>query len=352
MKNNKTSTYLLILSSLLLLSVVSTAYLTNHIHQSLRDDAFIINHSGIVRGSIQRYTKLVLDGCGIRCEQIEIRVDRELATLRQTYMKNREHISDDLYAQINLLDEKWGLLKLLVHKFSESDDAELKKNITELSELIWEIADAAVLIAEVSSTYKLSNINIYYFIIGVTVFGNVFIMGLIYFSVRNKLEREVSSDYLTGLKNLKAFNRDLDNEIRRSNRYERTFSLALFDIDDFKQINDRDGHNVGDKALVEIANIVSASVRSTDSVYRIGGDEFAVIFPEIGVDEAYDISEKLRAKVKEVNLFSRRDLSISIGVSEYKKNHSRELLVEQADKSLYHAKQNGKNQTGKATSCS
>jgi diguanylate cyclase (GGDEF)-like protein len=104
-------------------------------------------------------------------------------------------------------------------------------------------------------------------------------------------------DGLTGVGNYRALIERLDEEIARHGRYGRQFSIVLLDLDNFKQVNDEFGHLIGDQVLTEVARKIRESIRTEDSVYRQGGDEFAVIAPETGAAEIQPIVDRLRARV-------------------------------------------------------
>ena len=119
--------------------------------------------------------------------------------------------------------------------------------------------------------------------------GIFVIVAQLVFTARHSLriERELSrSDPLTGCANWRAINESLQNEIERSRRFRRPFSLVYIDINKFKNLNDRYGHKVGDRALQGICSVLSANLRSTDKLGRLGGDEFAVVLPECTGQEA------------------------------------------------------------------
>jgi diguanylate cyclase (GGDEF)-like protein len=105
-------------------------------------------------------------------------------------------------------------------------------------------------------------------------------------------------DELTGVGNYRALHERLDQEISRHSRYRREFALVLIDLDGFKQVNERLGHLEGDRVLAEIGEALRDEVRGEDSVFRQGGDEFAVIAPETNGEEAEDVAARLRTRVR------------------------------------------------------
>jgi diguanylate cyclase (GGDEF)-like protein len=106
-------------------------------------------------------------------------------------------------------------------------------------------------------------------------------------------------DELTGVGNYRALNERLDEEVARHSRRAREFALVLIDLDDFKQVNETLGHLEGDRLLAEVGAALTDEVRGEDSVFRQGGDEFAVIVPETNSEEAIDVAARLRARLRE-----------------------------------------------------
>lgn len=154
-------------------------------------------------------------------------------------------------------------------------------------------------------------------------------------------------DGLTGLYNRRHFEYNLEREFLRIKRYPSELSLAMIDIDHFKNVNDTYGHQFGDYVLKEISNIIASSFRKTDMIYRYGGEELTIILTETSLEAAVIPLERLREKV-ESHKFSyngqETHLTISIGVSySFVDIQSQEDLVEAADKALYKAKEDGRN---------
>jgi diguanylate cyclase (GGDEF)-like protein len=152
-------------------------------------------------------------------------------------------------------------------------------------------------------------------------------------------------DSLTALQNRRCFHDHLEREVARANRYERRLALIVFDLDNFKAINDHVGHLVGDLALAEVAKRVQAAVRSADIACRVGGDEFAVIMPESGLADAELIANRIARAVAERPLGQGHTLHVSAGVAELKTQDDGNALFERADEALYRAKQAGKGRT-------
>ncbi len=175
-------------------------------------------------------------------------------------------------------------------------------------------------------------------------------------ATQHKLEEQSITDGLTGLKNRRLFDERLDEEFRRAQRYSDPVSLIMVDLDHFKQVNDRFGHQMGDLVLREAAACIRASIRDPDICARYGGEEFAVILPKTHLSGALAVAERIwrelgtkvyhqeiteggRAKPVDVRV------TASIGLAFYpsKDLTSAALLVKFADEALYQAKRAGRN---------
>ena len=160
----------------------------------------------------------------------------------------------------------------------------------------------------------------------------------------NLLEYQASHDRLTGLFNRNKFDEFYSKEVKRSKRYKTELSIIIFDIDDFKIINDTHGHQIGDVVLKEISQIISLHIREQDIAVRWGGEEFLVLLPHTNLDGATTVANKIRTNI-EVYSFTQLNLKItaSFGVCELKEEDTDESLILRTDKFLYEAKNNGKN---------
>ncbi|MEZ8034776.1 GGDEF domain-containing protein [Vibrio crassostreae] len=162
-------------------------------------------------------------------------------------------------------------------------------------------------------------------------------------SRRKVLERQlrilVETDSLTGCWNRRRFDKELSHYSNLADRYGHTHScLALIDLDHFKAINDNHGHDQGDTALKEVAELLKKNIRDTDIVARVGGEEFAILMPETNLSEAIEAMYRLKEVIaKDTTL----NLTVSSGVSEIQAYA--EATYRSADRALYRAKGNGRN---------
>ena len=150
-------------------------------------------------------------------------------------------------------------------------------------------------------------------------------------------------DPLTGVKNRRALQTKLDEVVVMQQRHPQPTSLILFDIDHFKQLNDKHGHLVGDNILRQVAVTISRRIRATDNLYRYGGEEFVVITERANVQEAAKLAEELRQAIHTCEELAQYAVSISLGVAQYHINESGVDWIARADRAMYQAKASGRN---------
>ncbi len=157
-------------------------------------------------------------------------------------------------------------------------------------------------------------------------------------------------DSLTGVKNRTAFDSNFSRDVEYSHRKASELSLMVLDIDLFKRINDNYGHIVGDNVLRQVAQCVEHTIRSSDALYRYGGEEFAIVLN--GTDEAGALllAERIRQNVEELVLDSLTDvrISVSLGLAVLRDDEDADRLFERADEALYQAKRDGRNRVTSA----
>lgn len=165
---------------------------------------------------------------------------------------------------------------------------------------------------------------------------------------RSKLEELSVRDGLTGLYNRREFDKRLQEEIQRSRRYNHPFCLILIDVDHFKDINDRYGHQAGDEVLIAVGDLIQLNVRPVDVVCRYGGEELVVILSETNEKGALIVAERIRRTIAEAMTATPQgdviQVTVSIGLSAFPHDGDRpEQIIKAADEALYAAKQEGRN---------
>lgn len=162
-----------------------------------------------------------------------------------------------------------------------------------------------------------------------------------------RLEKLAITDALTKLYNSRHFFSEIKTEIKRYNRYSRALSLLILDIDFFKNYNDTWGHLEGDKVLMKMGEIIKSCMRSMDTAYRYGGEEFAILLPETGIEKACVVGSRIKdtisAHIFEPEPGEKQSINISIGATELVDGEDFTEFIKRADKALYQSKETGRN---------
>ena len=159
-------------------------------------------------------------------------------------------------------------------------------------------------------------------------------------------------DVMTGLGNQRAFQIECDRHLDLVRRGRLPLTLVILDLDDFKRINDTDGHKIGDELLAAFARIIEGCIRRSDRAFRIGGDEFAILMPGTNVDGAEIVTRRLLASALEPpvgSAASRRVISFSGGIAEATPATDRVELFSQADAAMYWSKRHGRTRSRSST---
>ncbi|WP_165248292.1 sensor domain-containing diguanylate cyclase [Paludisphaera soli] len=161
--------------------------------------------------------------------------------------------------------------------------------------------------------------------------------------VEERLRVLATTDGLTGVANRVECSRRLAGDLERARRYDSPFSLILFDLDHFKQVNDNHGHDAGDRVLQSCARLVVDSIRRVDVAGRWGGEEFLVLLPHSRLDAAANVAEKIRQAIAQHRFDEVGSVTASLGVAEFSRQDDSKSLLRRADEALYRAKARGRN---------
>ena len=161
-----------------------------------------------------------------------------------------------------------------------------------------------------------------------------------------KLEKLAITDALTKLYNSRHFFSEIKTEIMRNKRYSHDLSLLILDIDFFKKYNDNWGHVEGDRVLMEIGKTIKSCMRSMDTAYRYGGEEFAILLPETGIEEACVVGTRIKDTISDLifepEFGEKQSIKISIGATEIIDGEDYKTFIKRADKALYKSKDTGR----------
>ncbi len=161
--------------------------------------------------------------------------------------------------------------------------------------------------------------------------------------IKNRtLTKLINLDHLTKINNRQSIETIIQNELNRAARYSNALSILMFDIDDFKKINDTYGHNAGDKVLKDISKVVLSVIRDTDHFGRWGGEEFILVATETVLEDAIVLAEKIREAIASFKFIESHSVSCSIGVAQYHEGEDLDTLIHHADLAMYEAKYSGK----------
>lgn len=156
---------------------------------------------------------------------------------------------------------------------------------------------------------------------------------------------EAELDFLTKVYNRLNFTKFLEEFISNN----KIFSVIFIDLDNFKQINDKYSHKSGDDVLIEVASVLLGNSRNNSIVGRLGGEEFAIIVPDVKEDICFSIAERLRKDIEDIEFLENEKIKVtaSLGIYTPKKNDHIEKIIHRADQAMYFSKKNGKNKTTK-----
>ncbi|KAB7889307.1 sensor domain-containing diguanylate cyclase [Poseidonibacter ostreae] len=188
------------------------------------------------------------------------------------------------------------------------------------------------------------------FYINILIFSIIILIIMVFIILYIKRQQEIlkniaKTDKLTSLQNRNNFDSIFEGLFNSKRKDEKDLTILIFDIDNFKKINDEFGHLVGDKVLIEVANIFKSTFRNSDILVRWGGDEFVALLPKIKEEKAYRLTKKLSQNINNnETLFNllKQKITISVGLHSKKDETSKEELFSKADKNLYQAKQEGR----------
>ncbi len=161
--------------------------------------------------------------------------------------------------------------------------------------------------------------------------------------LNQKLAKLAMTDQLTQLPNRYLLDQEIQRVIASSKRYQEPFSMVLFDLDYFKEINDVYGHQMGDEVLMHVSNEMGRATRDADLLGRWGGEEFLLVCPKTNLAGALKLANKIRVHLAQQRFLTGKQITLSAGVAEFGKDENYHSILKRLDDSLYIAKQSGRN---------
>ncbi|GAA5316688.1 MAG: hypothetical protein AseanaTS_18920 [Candidatus Pelagadaptatus aseana] len=345
MLNRKPSFYLILMSAMTLVIGVFAVFLIHKAEGYLQDDARIINQAGLIRGGIQRITKIIMINPDLVSQSEMDNIDDRLnyfLDVEDQYVYRKEGALD--YRGVGELKLKWRLLKESLEDYKQAPTMDKQQLILQQSEVCWSTAVELVHLVQKHSEHKVRSIRLTLYLMFFAVATIVvLVIVILIFYVTRKLEQETIRDHLTGAYNRRMYDTVMEEELVRCNRYNASLSLILIDLDHFKQINDQYGHKAGDQVLIDFTKLMQSSRRKTDHFYRLGGEEFAIICSGADLIAAIGLAEKMCGQVANNKFSIDGQVTASFGVAQYVNGDSDDALYHQADLALYQAKRSGRN---------
>lgn len=314
---------------IIVFSIVSFLHVVNDI-QKLTN---FINSTGSIRGGIQRVTKLYLLNQDIK-ESVKM-IDKTNFILSD-FLNSKTGVfnSNDKVEFSNLL-QSWTEYKEIL-KNNQKD------RILNSSENLWKLSNIVVNKIEIKTHNHIALQYLFLFLL----FSIVCILGLVGFFIRKvvqeNIEKKASHDQLTNLLNRNYLHQIYNVKLSDSLRKSSFLAVLICDIDHFKYVNDTFGHDVGDKVLKRIAEIMVENTRENDAIFRYGGEEFLILVSFTEIPQLIQYAERLRSSVESTEIIEHK-ITISVGVSLIDDKQELKQHILRADTALYKAKQAGRN---------
>ncbi len=340
----RVSTRLVLIVLVLLAGAVINGITVYSVEREMASDTRTIDVIGVIRGSVQRIVKLETNG--VRSPTAIAQLDGLIHSF--PFRHNRLYFSGDekdFRAAFGRFTRSWRDIKHLIVRYRLTGGELTRRRLLRESETAWQDLDAIMTFAQQAANQRLG--AFFGYLLGITAANGVIfllLLQMIRTYIRDELERLAQRDALTGLWNRRSFDVIAQTLHAAFQRNGRPFSIICFDLDHFKQINDRYGHPAGDAVLKEVAARVAQRLRHGDAICRIGGEEFSVLLPDTGLGKGVEVAESLRQAIAAAPFTQGCVATASFGVAESRLAESLADLVARTDRLLYQAKAAGRNQ--------
>ena len=325
-----------------ILIIIGNSFFVEHSILEMENDSVLINKSGMIRGGIQRVVKLELENMDTTKYISDID-----SVFNEFFIEEKYKLVNDkmiiFVSKIEILKKEWNVLKELITTYHLTKQTTDKSSLITQSEYIWSLSEDAVSTLSILSSQKMSMLKNTFFIFLLDFFLIVFIIYIINKKIRNNLEILSTTDALTKVKNRNMYNEALCFELELNKRAKNNTAFLFLDIDSFKDINDTYGHASGDLVLKELVLILGVTIRKTDMLFRIGGEEFVIFLKEIKKEKLEKLANKIRLQVQNFDSKISHKFTISIGATMFNPDDTKDTIFKRVDKALYQSKNTGKN---------
>jgi diguanylate cyclase (GGDEF)-like protein len=290
----------------------------------------------LVHGEMQRTMSLIL-----KQKSYAHAIRQSDAYLEKVVDRFKTQTDSDAFIQMHWIDTQWKIFKTLLDKYDDTPAEINQQKMETHCDRYWKTLSQIINNQVIRQSFSQ--------MIATHALVTIIFIPLIFFFIR----RYVSSnsdivknyDPLTQIYNSRMFYRLVAQEIAKTERYDRSLALVVFDVDFFRRINDFFGHKVGDDALEQLASLVDQNIRKSDLFCRVGGEEFAVIASDTDLQQAIVLSEKVRKLISGHTFKTVGRITVSLGVVQAKKNDTPETMYKRANERLQVAKKKGRNRT-------
>lgn len=304
-------------------------------------DFRMINHISAISASLERIAKLEASGSG--AGDLLARLREDLAAFHaRTEAEFGGNLPSTYHRALEVIDEQVREVASAIDRYRASPSVVSLHHLLDRSEAAWQRLDALLAETGLDADDNERRLKLLVPVIGVNIAIVTLVILRMHYYVRGRVAAQTSHDGLTGVLNRRMFQQVMRKETSRALRYDRPVSLLLLDVDDMKAVNDVYGPDHGDRLLREIGSRMSTNVRASDDVFRIDGQQFALIASETDLERATDLAEKLRRTVAAIELADGDSVSVSIGVAQYHRGEPPERLLGRAESAMVQAKRLGK----------
>jgi diguanylate cyclase (GGDEF)-like protein len=289
-----------------------------------------------VHGEMQHTLALIL-----KKQSYEHEVRQADSYLEKVVDRFKTQTDSDAFIQMHWIDTQWKYFKTLIDKYNDTPVEINQQKLDSHCNRYWNTLNQVMNNQSIGQSF--SQILAIHTLVALIFIPVILLFIRRYVSINNDLVKNY--DPLTHIYNSRMFYRLIAQELAKSERYDRSLSLVVFDVDFFRRINDFFGHKVGDDALEQLASLVDQNIRKSDLFCRVGGEEFAIIASETDLQQSIVLSEKIRKMISGHTFKTVGRITVSLGAVQAKNDDTPEAMYKRAYERLQVAKKKGRNRT-------